>query len=644
MEKMKLTSSPRLAEALATMGIHDFKDVLMHFPYRYEDLTPTNEVLLIDKQRLVLTGKVKSAPQLLYFSTIKAVQFYFTTNQGLSLQVIAFNRTYLAKSIKVGETYTIVGTYDATRRSISLTTIIEDINNEKSILRPIYSLIDGLSQSIFRRLVLKAIINAKSEDYPIRLPKEVISELKINSKLEVIKNIHFPKTIDQVQQASKLFKYEEAFAFAKKMIEIKEANQEELKTNLKQISEKKILNFISGLPYSLTSDQEKAVSEILSNMNSRKRMYRLLQGDVGSGKTLVASIALYGNFLRGFQGALMAPTDQLAKQHYQTLSKFFHLRGLKVSLLVGSLPSSVKNEIKEQLINGTIDVIVGTHALFSQDVDYQSLGLVIIDEQHRFGVNQRDALQQKGMYADLLMMSATPIPRSLAMTVFADMDVTSLNQFPFSERKVKTIILQENDALIDYQIQIALEQQKRVYVIAPKIEDRVGEKQSVLYLFKLYQKKYPNKVVALHGQMDSEDKDDALSSFASGRKPIIVSTTVIEVGIDVKSATVMIIHDAHLFGLASLHQLRGRIGRDGHDAICMLVINNFGIEGKERLDILVESNDGFYIAEKDLELRGPGELTGIKQSGLPAFTHLNVLTDHKIMVSMREICLKHRNI
>jgi ATP-dependent DNA helicase RecG len=352
---------------------------------------------------------------------------------------------------------------------------------------------------------------------------------------------------------------------------------------------------------------------------------------------VVAAIALYANSLRKNQGALMAPTDALAKQHFKTLQELLKSHALTIRLLVGGLSSAEKKAIKESLLDGTIDILVGTHALFSQDTEFFSLGLAIIDEQHRFGVNQRDLLKDKGHQADLLMMSATPIPRSLAMTVYADMDISTLTQFPFSSRKVKTKIVEENDALIDYAIKAALEQHKRIYVVAPKIMESDSGKQSVVTLAKVYQKKYPKQVTLLHGKLDGEEKEDALQAFATGYTPIIVSTTVIEVGIDVKPATVMIIHDADTFGLASLHQLRGRIGRDGSEALCLLVVQDQHLEGLERLQVLVDSNDGFYIAEQDLKLRGPGELMGAKQSGLPGFQYLNIVKDVIILQKIRKI-------
>jgi ATP-dependent DNA helicase RecG len=439
-----------------------------------------------------------------------------------------------------------------------------------------------------------------------------------------------------VEAAMMIFKHEEAYVFTKTMMAIRQTNEATIKEHHSTIPTGSVVDMIEKLPYALTRDQLQAVDDIVSDLNGDKRMYRLLQGDVGSGKTVVAALALYANSLRKNQGALMAPTDALAKQHFQTLKELLGKQGLTIGLLVGGLSSAEKKAIKESLLNGTIDILIGTHALFSQDTEFFSLGLAVIDEQHRFGVNQRDLLKDKGRQADLLMMSATPIPRSLAMTVYADMDISTLTQFPFASRQVKTKIVEEQDALIDYAVVAALEQKKRIYVVAPKIMESSSGKQSVVTLYQTYAKKYPKQVSLLHGKLDGEEKEDALVKFSTGYTPIIVSTTVIEVGIDVKPATVMIIHDADTFGLASLHQLRGRIGRDGSEALCLLVVQDQHVEGRERLQVLVDSNDGFYIAEQDLQLRGPGELMGAKQSGLPGFQYLNIVKDVAILQRMRK--------
>ena len=363
-------------------------------------------------------------------------------------------------------------------------------------------------------------------------------------------------------------------------------------------------------------------------------MYRLLQGDVGTGKTLVSFIALYANYVRGDQGALMAPTEVLARQHYENAKKLFKDTNIKIALLVGSTPISEKKEIYRDIEQGYYDIIIGTHALFTKSVVYSSLGLVIIDEQHRFGVNQRKALMNKGDHADLLMMSATPIPRSLALSIYGDLSISTLYKFPNIKRDVVTRIINSEDEKIMEIVGKYVDNGRKAYVVAPLIEFSEDGKYSAEKLFARFVLKFGAKVGLLHGKMKQEEKEKVLSDFVFGNIDILVSTQVIEVGIDVKNASCMVIYDANSFGLASLHQLRGRIGRDGFKSVCLLAISD--MEEKDKLEILVRSNDGFEIAEKDLSIRGPGELVGLKQSGIPDFRYLNLIDDIKIFIAARD--------
>jgi ATP-dependent DNA helicase RecG len=633
---MKLTTSPRLEQALASMGIHTFVDVLLYFPYRYEDMNLTQNPLYHDQQRLVLTGKVSTQPTVFRRGHFVTTRFTMKDQHGHVMNVIAFNRPFLAKIIIPAEAITVIGKYDASRQVVNLINAFKGKLSDGPKLKPIYRLPSTIENYVFTRLVKKGLAMIADLSFPVTLPTSLLASLANQDKKQAIQRIHLPQQLEEVEESMMIFKFEEAFQFMNTMMKIRQTNDDTIKENIPSIPIGSIIDMMENLPYALTKDQMQSVQDIVKDLNGKKRMYRLLQGDVGSGKTVVAALALYANFLRKNQGAFMAPTDALAKQHFKTLQELFKNQSLNIHLLVGSLSSAEKKAIKASLLDGTIDILVGTHALFSQDTEFFSLGLAIIDEQHRFGVNQRDLLKDKGRQADLLMMSATPIPRSLAMTVYADMDISTLTQFPFASRKVKTKIVEENDPLIDYAMLAALEQQKRIYVVAPKIMESSSGKQSVVTLYQAYAKKYPKQVSLLHGKLDVEEKEDALHAFATGYTPIMVSTTVIEVGIDVKPATVMVIHDADTFGLASLHQLRGRIGRDGSEALCLLVVQDQHLEGLERLQVLVDSNDGFFIAEQDLRLRGPGELMGSKQSGLPGFQYINIVKDVAILQRMRK--------
>ena len=368
-------------------------------------------------------------------------------------------------------------------------------------------------------------------------------------------------------------------------------------------------------------------------MNKKELMYRLLQGDVGTGKTIVSALSLYGNYLRNKVGAFMVPTDSLARQQYEYLKNLFSIYNIKVGLLIGSLSSKEKNIVKDKLKNGEIDVIVGTHALFSSDVIYSSLGLAIIDEQHRFGVNQRNELISKDETCDLLLMSATPIPRTLALSIYGDLDISSLNMFPNKERKVVTKVVNTHSTEIISSIKDCLNLNRQVFVVAPKITDEKENFTSVEKIYEIYSTLFPNQVCLLHGKMKSEEKDKILQRFINKEFLILVSTTVIELGINVLSAGLIIIYSANNFGLASLHQLRGRVGRDGQEAICLLVNDN---AEDERLKVLENSNDGFYIAEMDMKLRGPGDTTGLAQSGFPTFSCLNIVDDFKMFECARD--------
>ena len=640
-EGMKLSNQPHLLDALAAMNIHTFEDVLLHVPYRYEDFSLTQEKLYHDQQRLVLTGTITTTPTVFRKGKFVTVRFTMRDQHQHLMHIVAFNRPYLAKMIIPLTTVTVVGKYDATRQTVNMLTMIKGEVSKEKTFKPLYRLPGNLELHWFSRLVQKALSLLPTLSFPQILPNALLTKFGLMEKKQALAIIHQPLNLTDVEEAMKIFKYEEAFTFTKTMQAIREENLATIKEQVSPFDARKLQALMQQLPYALTEDQHLALNEILQDLKDRKRMYRLLQGDVGSGKTVVAALALYANALRKQQGALMAPTDALAKQHFLTIQQLLKPTGLTMSLLVGSMTSAEKKAIKESLLNGTIDLLIGTHALFSSDTVFFDLGLAVIDEQHRFGVNQRELLKDKGQHADLLMMSATPIPRSLAMTVYADMDISTLMQFPFKERRVQTKILPEGDALIDYVITSALANQKRIYVIAPKIQTSDSGKQSVITLAKAYQQKYPKLVGLLHGQMDQADKDAALEAFSQGHLPILVSTTVVEVGIDVKPATVMIIHDADTFGLASLHQLRGRIGRDGSEALCLLVVQDEQVEGISRLQVLVDSNDGFYIAEQDLALRGPGEILGSRQAGIPGFQYLNIVKDQPIIQEIKAYLKQH---
>ena len=631
----KLTKSPRLNYLLGQMGIFTPAQVINHLPRRYDNFAYTQERQLEDKQRIVVLGKVISVPKLVQARHITITSFDFMTEKRTFYRVKAFNRPYLSKTINLNDNFTLVGVFDKKNNEVNLINIYKGEIPEDERIKPVYSLPQDYQQHLFVSLVKKCYQEEKDKIFSI-IPYHYINKYRLCDRKTAIGWVHFPKNYEQVRQSLRHLKYEEALLFSLKNQLIREENKSLAKVKKEPIDLSLCEPWLKTLPFTLTDDQRMASEEIINDMNQNSLMYRLLQGDVGTGKTLVSFIALYANYIRGDQGALMAPTDALARQHYENAKKMFSGTKIKIALLLGSTPQSQKRQIYDDLMDGYIDIVIGTHALFAKAVKYSSLGLAIIDEQHRFGVNQRVMLADKGEHTDLLMMSATPIPRSLALTLYGDLDISTLTSFPSKKRTVKTEIVHSEDKLIYDTINESLKENRQVYIVAPLIDYREDERYSVEQLYARFLLKYPGKVGLLHGKMKQDEKEEALEKFYSGELPILVSTPVIEVGIDVKPANTMIIYDASNFGLASLHQLRGRIGRDGFPSHCILTLDDEDKEAEERLKILCDSEDGFAIAEQDLKLRGPGELAGNRQSGLPDFAVLNIINDYKIFVVARD--------
>ena len=627
---MKLTSSKNFQAELERMNLTTFEDVVEYLPRTYLNLNLSRETSLEDKEKIVIQGQLVSTPTIVKHGNLTIVRFSFITINSNFFNIVAFNRPYLLNQLKLGETYTIMGNYDLAKRVVNLVKLVNGEVQEKDKLQPVYSLPSSIQNYQMIRLVQKAFEQPlRLEDY---VPISLKDKYQLLSKKEALRMVHFPSVKSDVYKGLRTLKYEECLLFTLKTQWIRKQNKAIFYDRKKPIPLESINEFVKNLPYKLTGDQLKAVREIILDMNNPTLMYRLMQGDVGTGKTLVSAIALFGNYKRGDQGALMAPTDALARQHYRYFSDLFKDTGIKIALLVGALTQKEKNDIKIALKNKEIDLIIGTHALFSDDVTFASLGLAVIDEQHRFGVNQRSMLSNKGERADLLLMSATPIPRTLALTIYGDLDITTIEEFPFAKRNVTTKVISKDSELIHYQIEESLKENRRVYVIAPLIEGKdENDHNSVLELFKEYENRYLGRVSLLHGKMTYEEKEASLMAFKEGKTPILISTTVVEVGIDVKEASLMIIYSANRFGLASLHQLRGRIGRDSYPSLCLLLADNDDEQEIEKIQVLEHSEDGFYIAEEDLKRRGPGELIGIKQSGLPDFRYVNFISDFKII-------------
>ena len=627
-EIMQLSKSKNVNNALNKINVHSYVDVLLYLPYKYDDLSLTKENNLKDKERVVILGKIASNFTVQKFKNITLTRFFFTSKNGNTFFIKAYNRPYLNKIFSLDEVVTLIGTYDSKNNVINLSSLYK--GNKANQIKPIYHLPSSLENHVFYNLVHRAFEAIKNNDIIDIIPQEFKDKYHLLNKIDALKMLHYPTSFKQIQFALRTIKYEECLLFSLQNQIIRNQNKKSYIYKRNLIKNNDINKFIASLPFTLTQDQKEVAVEILHDMNQSELMYRLLQGDVGSGKTVVAIIALYANYIRGEQGALMAPTDALARQHAETLNKLLKPFNIKIALLLGSASMQERSIIRQGLINKNIDIVVGTHILFSKDISYLDLGLVVIDEQHKFGVNQRFLLSQKSEHADILQMSATPIPRSLALTLYGDMDVSTISSFPTKNKDVTTKLIHDENEIF-HAIDETLKNKQKIYIIAPKIDDELSNKASVEALFKVYSNLYPGLVSLLHGKLSEDDKNYALRNFRLGITPILVSTTVIEVGIDIKDATLMVIYNASNFGLAQLHQLRGRIGRNEFKNYCLLYDESEDEEVLERLNVLVNSNDGFYISEKDLSLRGAGELLGNKQSGITPFSYVNIIDDFKML-------------
>ena len=473
--------------------------------------------------------------------------------------------------------------------------------------------------------------NAASYNY---VPNEFIEKYNMISKKQALRMIHLPHNFEEIKKASFYLKYEELFLFMFKIGYMKKDN-ENIKKEEKYFNDEDITKFINSLPFSLTDSQNEALDLILKDLKSNNKMNRLVLGDVGSGKTVISFISMYASFLSGYQSVLMAPTEVLARQHFESAINYFKDTKINIEILVGSMTKKEKETVKDKLIRGDIDILIGTHAIIEESVIFYRLGLVITDEQHRFGVKQREILKSKGEVPDALYMSATPIPRSYALTLYGDLDVSFITHKPGGRKEIITKLkkFSELKEVLSHILE-EIKQGHQVYVVASLIDDNEElDLKSVETLKEKFNLAFQNKIPIeiLHGKLKQKEKDEIMARFKNNETKILISTTVIEVGVDVKNATIMVIFDADRFGLATLHQLRGRVGRNSLESYCYLISD----KESERLKVLEESNDGFYISEKDLELRGEGDLFGIRQSGVKTFKIANLKNDLKIMLQAK---------
>lgn len=627
---------PKTISLLNKIKIKDTNDLVTYYPFRYNIIKKSNLKEAENNTYVTIDGKVETKP--VYYRIKKNLdKLSFKMNTGTYIvNILIFNRGFMRTIIKEGSNITIIGKYDKMHNLITATEIKMELIGDKTIIEPVYHLTYGLSKKVLQKYINISLQDFETVEY---VPNYLKEKYNFINKKEAIKIIHNPSNVESLKKALLYLKYEELLVFMIKMNYLKTNKQ--FKIGLKRnIEYEEINKFINNLPFKLTIDQLKAVNEIYEDLNSPRRMNRLLQGDVGSGKTLVAIIAIYINYLSGYQSALMVPTEILARQHYETIKKLFEKYNINICLITSKIKAKEKKEYYKGLEEGTISVAIGTHALISEKLKYHNLGLVITDEQHRFGVNQRSELKNKGITPDTLYMSATPIPRTYALTIYGDMDISSIKTMPNGRKQIITKLKKETEIKdVLYMMLDELKKDHQIYVVAPLIDE--SEKMDLENVNTLYDKM--NKAFGklyniglLHGKMSNEEKEEVMNSFKENKTQILVSTTVIEVGIDVKNATMMVIFDAFRFGLSALHQLRGRVGRNELQSYCILISNY----EKERLKIMEEVSDGFKISEEDFRLRGSGDLFGYRQSGDMSFELCDVRKDYNLLVKAKEDALE----
>ena len=634
---------------LKSLGINTIYDLIYYFPRAYDDRTNIKKIgELKFNEYVVIKASVMSVVNLTVRSGKKIVKAMVSDGTGI-MEILWFGMPYIKKSLRIGEEYLFIG---QTKKS----TIFQLINPEYKLfsrqqkvseneILPIYSSNKNITQNSLRKLVEKFLVNFLNY-FEENIPKELIKEYKIMERKSAIKNIHYPVSMKEIEEAKRRFAIEELLilelGILKNRFIIENSNSKNYEVEGKK---EKVKNFVSQLTFNLTNAQKKVIKEIYDEISNGKIVNRLIQGDVGSGKTVVAMVMLIYMAENGYQGALMAPTEILANQHYLGIKERLEKIGLRVELLTSSIKGKKKNEILEGIANGDVDIVIGTHSLIEDDVIFKKLGLIVIDEQHRFGVNQRNKLREKGFLGNLLVMSATPIPRSLALSIYGDLDLSIIDELPPGRTPIKTKwIANDEDLEKMYNfIYKKVNDGNQAYFVAPLIEtsDKMALK-SVDKVSEEIERKFSNKKIGIiHGKMKAKEKDEVMLKFKNKEYDILIATTVIEVGIDVPASTIMTIYNAERFGLSALHQLRGRVGRGSKQSYCFLISNSVTENSKQRLSIMEETEDGFRIAEEDLKLRNSGEIFGLRQSGFSDLKFIDIIYDVKTIKLVRDECIKY---
>lgn len=628
---------PKTKELLSKLQIFTIEDLINHYPFRYEVIKRSNLQEIKDGDKIIIDGLIEGQPTVIYLSPkLKKIILRINTGQNI-LNITIYNKVYLIDNLKSGKYITVIGKYDKIKNTI----IASDIRLEKLPPMPkiesIYYTTNGLSKKSISKYITATIMSGYKPNEI--LPNYLLEKYNLLTKYESICEIHNPTDITLLKKARQRLKYEEIFLYLFKINILKQKITEDDKVIVRKINYSQIEEVINSLPFTLTPDQKTSLDEILNDMSSNHRMNRLLQGDVGSGKTIIALLAAYANYLSGYQTAIMVPTEILATQHYQESKKLLDNYGLNIELLTSNTNKKEKDRIYEELSSGKTNLIIGTQSLIQKDINFHNLGLIITDEQHRFGVNQRTTFKNKGESPDVLSMSATPIPRTYALTIYGDMDVSSIKTKPIGRKEVITYFKKEKEITsVLEMMKKEVDQKHQIYVIAPMIDSDNQELENVTSLEEKMNKAFGKicKIASIHGKLEPSVKNKIMTSYEQGKIDILISTTVIEVGVNVPNATMIVIFDANLFGLSTIHQLRGRVGRSNLQSYCILIAKEY----QERLKMLEHCSDGFEISEYDFKNRGEGDLFGIRQSGETGLKLADVKKDFQMLLKARDDVLE----
>ena len=636
-KRLKLTS--KRVQILHELGLYTTDDLLMYYPYRYEVITTSAFSDWKIKDKVWFEGEVVQLPRSWRKGRLVTTTFQVRFQEQI-LTVTIFNRPW-AKSLNLNQILTIQGVYQG---NCKVTAMSYDTKSlvEHAPITPIYSIKDGIRQKTLQTII-HSVLNQLHDEIIDDIPEEFRQAYRLLPLKLAYRCIHIPSSMNEVQAAVRTLKYAEFLRFFTAIQLMRSTEGIRVVKKPKIFSSKKIQQVVQSLSFEMTADQRDTLEKILYDMGSTHSMYRLVQGDVGCGKTVVATLALYAAYLSGYQGAMLAPTEILARQHYQSVNEVLAPFGVKTEVLYSALSSAKKKEILEDVSSGKIDILIGTHSMIQDSVSFHNLGLTIADEQQRFGVAQRKSLKQKGEQVDFLLMSATPIPRTLAASLFGDMDVSTIETMPLGRITPVTTLVKENSfrTVLD-DVKSLLVSGRQLYVICAAVdENEEYHARNVYDTMESIQKLFPQyKVACLHGRMSTDEKQAIMQAFHDNDIQILVSTTVVEVGVNVVNATGMIIYDADRFGLSQLHQLRGRIQRGSEQGYCWLLTASQDERVLQRLEVLVKSNNGFEISYEDLRLRGPGDILGTRQSGVPDFILGNIVEDTAMINQARKDALK----